>query len=127
MHFPVAERAALTFCSKVGELGRGPRSCPFATLIGASERARKVRQNAPTSVSNGHDLTLLPSSPAFEQKVCSPETAQFGKHNTQLLNALKPGQSELTPRSKNVVKTGRKNSTATNKTGGTTEDGRVQT
>ena len=40
---------------KVGELGRGPRSCPFATLIGASERARKVRQNAPLSVPNGHD------------------------------------------------------------------------
>ena len=43
----------------MGELGRGPRSCPFAALIGASERARKVRQNAPISVSNGHDLTLL--------------------------------------------------------------------
>ena len=50
-----------TFCSKVGELGRGPRSRPFATLIGASERARKVGQNAPISVSNGHDLTLLPT------------------------------------------------------------------
>ena len=62
---------------------RGSRSCPFATLIGASERARKVRQNAPISVSNGHDLTLLPSSPTFEQKVCSPESAQVGKHNTQ--------------------------------------------
>ena len=70
---------------KVGELGRGPRSCPFATLIGASERARKVKQNAPISVSNGHDLTLLPSSRTFEQKVCSPESAQFGKRNTQLL------------------------------------------
>ena len=44
-----------TFCSKVGELGRGPRSRPFATLIGASERARKVAQNEPLSVSNGHD------------------------------------------------------------------------
>ena len=52
---------------KVGELGRGPRSCPFATLIGASERARKVGQNAPTSVSNGHDLTLLLSSPTLSK------------------------------------------------------------
>ena len=51
------------FCSKVGELGRGPRSCPFATLIGASERARKVRQNAPISVSNGHHLALLRAWP----------------------------------------------------------------
>ena len=34
-------------------------ACPFATLIGASERARKGRQNAPHQtlryVSNGHD------------------------------------------------------------------------
>ena len=47
----------------MGELGRRVRSCPFATLIGASERARKVAQNAPISVSNGHDLTLLLISP----------------------------------------------------------------
>ena len=84
----VSDFQAAHFLLKVGELGRGPRSCPFATLIGASERARKVRQNAPISVSNGHDLTLLPSSPAFEQKVCSPESAQLGKHNTQLLMAV---------------------------------------
>ena len=64
---------------------RGSRSCPFATLIGASERAQKVRQNAPISVSNGHDLTLLPSSPTFEQKVCSPEISQFGKHKVLTL------------------------------------------
>ena len=60
-----------TFWSEMGELGRGPRSCPFATLIGASERARKVGQNAPHQtlryVSNGHDLTLLLSSPTLSK------------------------------------------------------------
>ena len=55
-----------TFCSKVGELGRGPRSRPFATLIGASERARKVVQNELYSVSNGDDLTLIRSSPILQ-------------------------------------------------------------
>ena len=42
---------------------RGSRSCPFATLIGASERARKVKQIAPISVSNGHALALLRAWP----------------------------------------------------------------
>ena len=35
--------------------------------------------------SKGHNLTLLPSSPTSEQKVCSPEVVQSGKHDSQLL------------------------------------------
>ena len=58
---------ARMFCARssarlFSEARRGSGSRPFATLRGASERARKVGQNAPISVSNGHDLTLLRSS-----------------------------------------------------------------
>ena len=72
-----------TFCSKVGELGRRVRSWPFDTLIGAFCPTFRALSDAPISVANGHDLTLIPSSPILEQKVCSPESAQVGKHNTQ--------------------------------------------
>ena len=70
---------------KVGELSRRVRSWPFDTLIGAFCPTFRALSDAPISVANGHDLTLLPSSPTFEQKVCSPEIAQFGKHNIQFL------------------------------------------
>ena len=59
--------------AKSGSIGRErPRSRPFATLIGASERARKVRQNAPIGVSNGHDLALLRSP----SQVCALPSAR---------------------------------------------------
>ena len=62
------------------------RSWPFDTLmIGAFCTTFRALSDAPISIASGHDLTLLPSSPTFEQKVDSPESAQFGKHNSQLL------------------------------------------
>ena len=85
MQFPVAERAALTFCSKVGELGRRVRPWPFDTLRGAFCTTFRALSDAPISVANGHDLTLIPSSPILEQKVSSPESAQVGKHKVLTL------------------------------------------
>ena len=41
----------------------GCRSCPFAILIGASDRAGKLHSTGANSMSNGHDLPLLRSSP----------------------------------------------------------------
>ena len=74
---------AAHFLLKVGELSRRVRSWPFDTLIGAFCPTFRALSDAPISVANGHDLTLLPRSPTFEQKACSPESAQFGKHDTQ--------------------------------------------
>ena len=79
-----------TFCSKAGELGRRVRSWPFDTLIGAFCPTFRALSDAPISVANGHDLTLIPSSPILEQKVCSPESAQVGKHNTQCRSCAVP-------------------------------------
>ena len=77
---------AAHFLLKSGRASRRVRSSPFDTLIGAICLTFRALSDAPISVANGHDLTLLPSSPTFEQKVCSPEISQFGKHNTQFLN-----------------------------------------
>ena len=74
---------AAHFLLKVGELSRRVRSWPFDTLIGAFCAIFCALSDAPISVANGHDLGPLPSSPTFEQKECSPESAQFGKHDTQ--------------------------------------------
>ena len=63
------------FCSKVGELGRRVRSWPFDPGKSAFCTILCALSDAPISVANGHDLTLLPSSPTFEQKCAAQKSA----------------------------------------------------